>query len=162
MTKIGSVIKEATVAVKAIRRLLAIIFLFSLLATGTELLLVEHTEDAWQWAPLILIASGLLIFLSFIIRQTAPGLRIFQFLMVLFVLSGIIGMFLHYEAKMEFKLEINPDLSGWNLFLKTIQGASLPPILAPGMMIQLGLIGWAYTYNHPIFMKRNNGRELSA
>ncbi|HYJ16246.1 MAG TPA: hypothetical protein VE170_12200 [Candidatus Limnocylindria bacterium] len=28
-------------------------------------------------------------------------------------------------------------------------GAKAPPLLAPGSMVQLGLLGLAYTYKHP-------------
>jgi hypothetical protein len=39
-------------------------------------------------------------------------------------------------------------LSGLALYQKAILAKS-PPALAPGAMIQLGLIGLAYTFRHP-------------
>ena len=79
--------------------------------------------------------------------------------MLLCLISGIVGGGLHYKAKVEFKLETNPDLKGWELISETIQGSSLPPVLAPGMMIQIGLLGLTYTFQHPIFQKTRKERS---
>ncbi|MFB3131882.1 MAG: hypothetical protein ACE10K_05095, partial [Rhodothermales bacterium] len=51
----------------------------------------------------------------------------------------------------EFELEMYPTLKGLELFWESIKGAT--PALAPGTMIQLGLLGWAYTYRHPALIK---------
>jgi hypothetical protein len=42
---------------------------------------------------------------------------------------------------------MNPALAGFELVRESLSGAT--PALAPGTMIQLGLIGLAYTYRHP-------------
>lgn len=135
-----------------LRAFLLAIFLFGSLGTGTELLLLGHTEDAWQWAPLVLIACSLLVLFGFAILRHRVLLRAFQMLMLLFILSGAGGGVLHYQAKAEFKLEVRPDLRGWQLFSEVMKGATVPPVLAPGMMAQLGLIGLAYCYRHPRLM----------
>jgi hypothetical protein len=57
-------------------------------------------------------------------------------------------MYLHLQANMEFQLELDATLSGWSLLKKSIV-AKAPPALAPGAMMQLGLIGLAYTFKHP-------------
>jgi hypothetical protein len=72
--------------------------------------------------------------------------------MLLFVLSGGVGIWFHYQATTEFQLEMDPALRGWALFRKAIV-AKAPPALAPGAMIQLGLIGLAYTFKHPAFRR---------
>jgi hypothetical protein len=46
-------------------------------------------------------------------------------------------------------LETNPALAGWELVREAIFSGTTPPVLAPGMMIQLGLIGLAYGYCRP-------------
>jgi len=71
-----------------------------------------------------------------------------QTTMALFLVAGLTGVFLHYQANVEFQVETNPSLSGWALFVKAIQ-AKVPPALAPGLMAQLGLLGLAYSYRHP-------------
>ena len=67
--------------------------------------------------------------------------------MGLFLIAGVAGIALHYQSSMEFKLETNASLSGWALFW-AVMSAKTPPALAPGAMIQLGLLGLAYTYQH--------------
>jgi len=52
---------------------------------------------------------------------------------------------------MEFKLETNPSLVGWALVWAVLTGKA-PPVLAPGAMIQLGLLGVVYTYKHPALL----------
>jgi hypothetical protein len=38
------------------------------------------------------------------------------------------------------------------LFWQAIR-AKTPPLLAPGAMVQLGLLGLAYTYKHPLLQQ---------
>jgi hypothetical protein len=64
--------------------------------------------------------------------------------MTLFVLAGILGIFLHYQGNVEFELEQNPGASRWALFREAVQGAT--PALAPGVMVQLGLLGLLYAF----------------
>lgn len=132
-----------------IRRLILIVFLVGALGAGAELLLLEHTEDSWQLVPLLLIALSLVALTLHSAIRRAATVRIFQAAMLLFIGSGVVGAWLHYQAKVEFKLEMNPDLGGLALFREVMLGATLPPVLAPGLMIQLGLLGLAYTYRHP-------------
>ena len=119
-----------------LRRFLLLILLLGLAGTGTELLLTAHTESAWQWTPLVLI--GLLL-VGLAMGATATT----RVILVLFLVSGVVGTVLHWRGKMEFQAESNPALSGWELFRKSAETKS-PPALAPGVMIQLGLLGLAY------------------
>ncbi|HEX5606857.1 MAG TPA: hypothetical protein VFY96_10100 [Candidatus Binatia bacterium] len=68
--------------------------------------------------------------------------------MGLFLLAGLAGIALHFQSSMEFRLETNPSLNGWALFWAAIS-AKTPPALAPGAMVQLGLLGLVYTYRYP-------------
>jgi len=150
---------------KNIRTFLLIVFIIGLLGSGAELLLLEHTEDVWQWIPLVLIVMSLIV-LGWSGWSRAPvSMRVFQVTMILFVISGFLGLFLHYQGNMEFELEMYPSLTGWELFGKAMQGAT--PTLAPGTMIQLGLLGLAYSYRHPVWRKsigenKNAESEASA
>jgi hypothetical protein len=65
----------------------------------------------------------------------------------LYVLSGFVGVYLHFSAKMEFALEGQPDLSGWALVVEAVEGSS-PPILAPLAMSALAVLGFAWTYRY--------------
>ena len=129
------------------RRLVLVIFVLGLLGTGAELLLLQHYEDAWQLAPLALIAAALIMLVLHGLSAGAATVRGMQALMTLFIVSGALGAWLHFKANTEFELEMNPALAGFSLFRESLSGAT--PALAPGTMIELGLIGLAYTYRHP-------------
>lgn len=149
---------EATL--KKLRGFLLAIFVIGLLGAGAELLLLEHTEDFRQWIPLILMLLSLLVLGWHFAARSRAGLRAFQATMLLFVISGFAGLFLHYQANIEFELEMYPSLKGVELFWKAIKGTT-PPALAPGTMNVLGLLGLAYTYRHPVLLesKSNNNGE---
>jgi hypothetical protein len=44
------------------------------------------------------------------------------------------------------------------LFVKVVT-AKAPPALAPGVMVQLGLLGLVYTYKHPALMVQRHPLE---
>lgn len=136
-------------------------FLLGVAGTAVELLLVNHTETFWQWLPLLLIGLSLVPLVFVRGRASSRAslcLRIFQVVMILFMLSGLIGLYLHYDGKVEFKLETDPSLKGWALFRDAMKGA-MPPALAPAAMIQFGLLGLAYAWRHPAFSPATNITE---
>ena len=122
-----------------IRRLLAGIFLFGSVGTGAELVLLDHVEDAWQMAPLVLIGVACALLAVVALRPSPGAVRLFQLTMVAFVLSGVAGMALHYQGNVEFELELEPDASGLPLVWESLKGAT--PALAPGTMMLLGALG---------------------
>ena len=61
--------------------------------------------------------------------------------------AGLAGLYFHYRANVEFQLESDPTLAGRALLMKVLE-AKAPPALAPGVMIQLGLVGLAYTLRY--------------
>lgn len=130
-----------------IRRFLLAILLVGVVGMGTELLLLGHVDGALQLAPVVLLAIGLLVGVWHAVAPRAASVRALQATMGLFVLSGAIGVGLHYEGNAEFELEMYPSLRGVELIGKTLTGAT--PVLAPATMSLLGLIGLAHTYRHP-------------
>ena len=64
-----------------------------------------------------------------------------------FVVAGLAGVYYHYRANLEFQLETDPSLAGSALLWRVL-AAKAPPALAPGVMIQFGLLGLAYTYRN--------------
>ena len=135
------------------RRILLAILLLGVFGISAELLLLNHIEDASQWIPLALCAVTVVLSAAVAVAPTTATIRLFQFLMVLLIISGVLGIYLHYGATTEFQLEMDPTLKGFALFRKAIV-AKAPPALAPGAMTQLGLIGLAYTFRHPMLGSR--------
>ncbi len=126
------------------RRVLLLILLLGMVGILVELLLVEHFEDAWQFVPLVLLTLGLVVIPW---HARAPGrasARALRALMSLFLVAGLVGIFLHYRGNREFELEQSPNASEWELFRESVMGGT--PALAPGVMIQLGLLGLLFGY----------------
>jgi hypothetical protein len=127
-------------------------YLLATLAAGmtgmaAELLLIGHRETAQQLIPLVLLAAGLMTLAWHAAAPRAVTVRALQVMMLLFVLSGAVGVVLHYRGNAEFELEMYPAMGGLELVEKTVTGAT--PVLAPGSMTLLGLIGLTHTYKHP-------------
>jgi hypothetical protein len=132
----------------AARRILLGILLLGVIGLSAELLLLQHTEDATQWIPLVLNDATVVMSAIVAFKPSSATVRLFQLVMLLMIISGGVGMYLHLRANMEFQLEMDATLSGWALLKKSVV-AKAPPALAPGAMMQLGLIGLAYTFKHP-------------
>jgi len=130
------------------RTLLLGIFLIGAGGIATELWLLGHYEEFEQIIPLGLAALGAVTIVAAKLKPVPLTVRLVQAAMTLMVLSGLLGVWFHYQVTTEFQLEMDPSLRGWALFAKAIV-AKAPPALAPGAMIQLGLIGLAYTFRHP-------------
>jgi hypothetical protein len=82
------------------------------------------------------------------VRGSGPSsVRAVQLLMVAFVAAGVLGVGLHYDGNVDFERELQPDEHGLTFLRKTVAGAT--PVLAPGSMVLLGLVGLAHAYRHP-------------
>ena len=131
----------------SMRRGVLLIFVLGTIGLGTELLLLDHFEEWRQQVPLVLLALGLILLAARMFYRGAIILRLFRWTMLAFVLGGMVGLWFHLSSNMEFELEMHPTLSGLELLFKALSGAM--PALAPGALVQLGLIGFLYTYHHP-------------
>jgi FtsH-binding integral membrane protein len=134
-------------SVRVIRRILLVTLVLGLVGTGIELLLLEHFEQWRQMIPLGLIACALLVLAWHGVQRRPGPVRALQVLMIIFAIAGVTGLTLHYKGNVEFELEMYPTRSGLALFRKAMMGAT--PALAPGSMLQIALIGLAYSYRHP-------------
>jgi len=76
------------VALATLRRVLIAVFLFGLLGTGVELLLLEHTDGIWQLAPLLVMGMSFLVLGWYGVARSASALRVFQGTMILFLLNA--------------------------------------------------------------------------
>jgi hypothetical protein len=125
--------------------------------TLAELVLLEHTESVWQWVPLVVLGVGVVAVIGLLARASRITVRLFQIIMTAFVVAGVAGLILHYRGNVEFELEMYPSMKGLELMWNSLKGAT--PSLAPGAMSQLGLIGLACTYRHPILRGTTPSRE---
>jgi hypothetical protein len=128
------------------RALLALLVVF-MLGTGTDLMLLDHHEDAWQIVPLALLAAGVVVAV-WSVRGGSRAVMTLRVLMVLFVAAGFVGIALHFLGNREFQLEMDAAAAGWPLFWKVVTAKS-PPALAPASMVMMGLLGLISTYQHP-------------
>jgi hypothetical protein len=147
MAQNSGTIREAA-PLSAMRRFLLWTLAFGAAGMMTELLLIGHDESASQLVPLLLLASGVVMAVVVFAVPRPSTLRVLQALMGAFLVSGVIGVGLHYHGNEEFELEMYPALTGLELVSKTFTGAT--PVLAPGSMSLLGIVGLVFTYRHPL------------
>lgn len=127
-----------------LRRLLLWTVVIGMVGMSIELLLLEHVEDTWQLVPFGIMAFAL-IAVAWHVKRPAPASEwAVRIMMSLTVLSGGLGVYLHYRGNVEFELEMTPASSGVTLFKDAMMGAT--PALAPGSMSLLGLCGLLYLY----------------
>ena len=143
--------------VRIIRSFLLGLFVLGTVGTGVELLLLEHTEGFWQVLPLGLMGLGGVALAWYGATGGSTSLRLFRATMGTVIVSGVVGLWLHYQGNAEFELEMYPSLEGLELFWEAVKGAT--PTLAPGTMLELGLIGLAYTYRHPGLARSYKGYQ---
>jgi hypothetical protein len=132
--------------VELLRRWVLGVLGLGLAGTVTELVLLEHYEQPLQFVPLVLIVAAVAAIAWQVMRNDATSLRALEIIMVLFVLSGFAGIAAHSRGSAEFQLDLNPSMTVWELVGKVMR-AKAPPLLAPGMMLQMGLLGLAYVYS---------------
>ena len=147
---------QETPLVGRLRRLLLAILAIGMTGTAADLLLIEHYEETWQAPPLVLIGVALVLVAALWLKAGRLGVTLLRVVMLLFIVAGALGVVMHYNGSSEFQREIDPGLSGWPLFVKVVT-AKAPPALAPGVMVQFGLLGLLYTYRHPALMHQAPG-----
>lgn len=141
-------------ALSRVRRILLGLILIGILGMLLDLVLLKHYESGFQIVPLALLGLTLAATLWLALGSGASRVHCFRLLMGLTVAVGLAGILLHYRGSMEFQTETYPDLAGWKLFLKVVRSKT-PPALAPGAMVQLGLLGLLATYRHPSLPDRD-------
>src|SRR5258706_7141875 len=132
--------------IELLRLWILVILVLGLIGTVTELVLLEHYEQPVQFVPLVLIVAAVGVLWWELGQRDVASRRATQIVMTLFVLAGFVGFVAHFQGSAEYQLELNPDMSNWELLEKILR-AKAPPLLAPGMMLQLGLLGLAYVFS---------------
>ena len=154
MNNVDSTTRIETSLLANVRKILLAILALGMIGSLTELILLKHSEDVFQWVPLVLLGLGLAALAWHGLSGSALSARLLHWLMYGFVGAGAAGIYFHFQGSAEFKLESQPNLAGMALFWEAIR-AKAPPLLAPGSMVQLGLLGLAYTYKLPVLQQLN-------
>jgi len=141
----------------AMRVALLVILFIGVVGTEIELFLLGHTEGAWQLVPIVLDGVALVVLAWYCVRRSAAAVRALQVTMVAFLLSGVIGVWLHFQGNIGYERDSNPSLSMRELVRAAIWGST--PTLAPGTMIQLGLVGLVFAFRHPKLRPMNSDDE---
>lgn len=132
-----------------LRRLLVVLLLFGLFGTTAELLLLKHYESAWMFAPFAVSAIAAAGAIARLARPSAASVRWLRLSMLPLLAAGVVGAYLHYLGGLAFQTDMDPTLPRWQMFWKIVR-MQAPPTLAPGVLIQLGLLGLAATYRDPL------------
>ena len=128
-----------------IRRVILAVLLLGMSGLLAELALIAHYEDVTQWIPIALLAVGLLVLVADLLLARSWTQLLIQLTMVLVVAAGVLGVYFHFQGSREFQLEMDPQMRGTALIWHVLRAKS-PPTLAPGSMIQLGVLGLGYAY----------------
>lgn len=132
---------------RQMRLLLLALLAFGAAGLGVELIVMEHWSEPRQWIPLALLVATLVGAPAVAFRPGRVSLRAFRLVMVLVALSGIAGAVFHLQANAALEREIDPAIGGGALLWAALGGGT--PSLAPGAMIQLGLLGLLAVLRHP-------------
>ncbi len=124
-----------------LRHVLLVTLMVGIAGMALELLFIGHVEDWLQYVPVVLLAVGLVPVAWHVVRPSRATARGVQLLMALYVVSGLVGVGLHYRGNQEFEREMYPSMTGMELVRATLTGAT--PVLAPGSMALIGLVGLA-------------------
>jgi len=132
-----------------LRRLLLWLLLLGLAGVAMELTLLKHYEDTRMLLPFVAMtvaAAGATMRLARPSPRTVWWLRASMMPMMA---AGATGAYLHYLGGVEFQADMDPTLSRWQLFWKVLH-MQAPPMLAPGVLVQFGLLGLVSTYRDPL------------
>lgn len=145
-----------TDASSLLRRGLLVLLLIGAVGLVGELVLLEHYEDQTQLIPFGLLVATMVATGWHWWAYDRRSLRVFQAVMLLLIIAGPVGIYLHVSGNYEMEREFDPSLLGLDLWLEVIRGEA--PSLAPGTLVQFGLLGLLYAYRHPLLSSTDTTR----
>jgi hypothetical protein len=137
---------------EALRRVLLALLVVGSLSMAADLLLLAHYESVWMLAPFAALALALACAVARLTRPSAQTVRVLRGGMIALFVTGLAGLGMHYQAGLEFQVDMDPTLSRWALVWKVAR-MKAPPPLAPGALLQLSLLGLAITYRDPLITR---------
>ena len=153
----GSLRESETLA--SIRKLLLGALATGVVGISGELILLRHIDKPAQWIPLVALVAAAPVLIWHAAAPSTASVRTLQALMFVFIILGVAGVGFHYDGNVEFERELHPSERGWEFVRKTVAGAT--PVLAPGSMVLLGLVGLAHAYRHPSLDGGHRGQETT-
>src|SRR5687767_9502243 len=84
--------------------LLALVFI-GIVGLEVELALLRHAETFNQWIPHVALLIGLISTVAVYVSPGPATLRSFQAVMLIFLVVGALGVYLHVQGNVEFALE---------------------------------------------------------
>ncbi|HRQ77121.1 MAG TPA: hypothetical protein PLY94_00860 [Gemmatimonadaceae bacterium] len=134
-----------------IRRGVLAVLVFGCVGLIGELVLLEHYAEINQLPPLLLCTAMIVAVIVHWVGNGAKSVRALQVVALMMVLSGALGMYFHGEENLEHATrdaeEYGEATSGSAFWINVVKGDA--PALAPGTMIQFGLLALLYAYRHP-------------
>jgi hypothetical protein len=127
-------------------RLILVVLAIGIAGTAADLALLAHYEDNAQLIPLVLMGVAIPALTWHGVSPTPGSRRFLRLTMALFVAAGLAGIWFHAAGSVEFQREIDPEMS-WRDLIPKVARAKAPPMLAPGVMILMGLMGLTTTLN---------------
>ncbi|HYU53811.1 MAG TPA: hypothetical protein VEK37_12750, partial [Gemmatimonadaceae bacterium] len=82
----------------SVRQLLLALVFLGIVGLEVELALLRHAESVTQWIPHVALIIGILSTLIVFFRPGPATLRVFQTVMLIFVVVGALGIYLHYRG----------------------------------------------------------------
>jgi hypothetical protein len=131
----------------AIRKLLLGSLVLGVVGTAGELVLLRHIDMPAQWIPFAVLGTSVVVIGWHARWPNTASVRAMQALMCVFIGTGALGVVLHLRGNVDFERELHPEEHGFEFLRKVVAGAT--PVLAPGSLMLLGLIGLAHTHRHP-------------
>lgn len=132
-----------------LRGIILALVAFEALGLLAELVLLEHFKSPSQVIPFALLGLTLITSALVYRARSTTTLRAFQVVMGLSILGGALGLWEHLEGNLGFSLELHPQMGLFERAWDVLSGAT--PVLAAGVLVQMGLLGLAYTFRHPLF-----------
>ncbi len=143
-----------------LRRFALALAAIGVVGTLLELTLIKHYASKDQVIPYVLLGLSAFGLIAVMVRPTALALRVFQAVMIVTILGSGIGMFEHLKANAH-----NAGATQDKEAIPTTPSAILAgingfaPLLAPGVLAQVGLLGLIFTYRHPNLQNSSLSRE---